>query len=38
MDSDTDNVFANFSFEDMIDNYNTWKHLTVCKQISSTTF
>ena len=38
MDSDTDYVVASLSLEEIINNYNTWNHLTVGKLISLITF
>ena len=38
MDSDTDCVVACLDLEEIMNNYNTWKHLTVDKLISSPTF
>ena len=38
MDSDTDHVVVNLKLEDMINNYNTWNHLIVCKQISTISY
>ena len=38
MDSDTDHVVAGLNLEEIIQNYNTWNHLTVDKLISSITF
>ena len=34
MDSDTESIVANLNLEDITNNYNTWNHLTVHKQIS----
>ena len=31
MDSNTDRVVANRNLEDIVNNYNTWNHLTMCK-------
>ena len=38
MDRDTDRLVASLNLEEIIKNYNTWKHLTVGKLISSVTF
>ena len=38
MDSNADRVVARLNIEEIINNYNTWNHLTVSKLISSLTF
>ena len=38
MDNDTDRVIASLNLEEELNDYNTWKHLTVGKLISSLTF
>ena len=38
MDNDTDPIIASLNLEEIINNYNTWNHLTVAKLISSITF
>ena len=35
MDSDTDCIIVNLNLEDIINNYNTWNHLTVSEQMSA---
>ena len=34
MDSDTDCIVASLDLEAITNNYKTWNHLTVCKQMS----
>ena len=34
MDSDTDRIVASLDLEGVTNNYKTWNHLTVCKQIN----
>ena len=38
MDSDTDCIVASFDLEGITNNYKTWNHLAVCKQMSSIPF
>ena len=38
MDSDTVRVLASLNLEEVLNNYNTWNHLTVNKFLSSLTF
>ena len=38
MDRDIDRIVANLNLEDIINNYNTWNHVTVCKQMSTISF
>ena len=38
MDSDTGRVIANLNLEEILNNHNTWKYLTVGKLISSLNF
>ena len=38
INSDTDHIFAIPNLEEIINNYNTWNHLTVGKLLSSITF
>ena len=38
MDSDTDCIVAILDLEGIMNNYKTWNHLTVCKQMNSILF
>ena len=38
MDSDTDRIVASIDLEGITNNYKTWNHLTVCKQMNSILF
>ena len=38
MDSDTDSIVASLDLEGITNNYKTWNHLTVCKQMNSILF
>ena len=38
MDSDTDSIVASFDLEGITNNYKTWNHLAVHKQMSSIPF
>ena len=38
MDSNIDRIVVSFNLEEIINNYNTWNHLTVGKIINSLTF
>ena len=38
MDSDTDCIVANLDQEGITNNYNTWNHLAVSKQMISNSF
>ena len=38
MDCDTDHIIASLDLEGITNNYKTWNHLTVCKQMNSILF
>ena len=38
MDSETDHIVASLDLEDITNNYKTWNHLAVGKQMSSISF
>ena len=38
MGSDPDHIVARLDLEGITNNYKTWNHLAVCKQMSSITF
>ena len=38
MDSDKDNIVASLDLEGITNNYNTWSHFAVHKQMSSISF
>ena len=38
MDSETDRIFVNSNLKDVLKNFNSCGHLTVCKQMSTISF